>query len=200
MRSTLLAVALLGMIMLVGGCKGQDKAMGLRYVPAKSTANPADAPVYVLLTKEAHGLPSNRNNQRIIGEIVHRNGKKQADILSAFPINEWARNAIAGELRAAGVNASEADAFPAGAPVVESTITRMQSKTDLSFSTAQVTATLGVEFVVTAPGGTKQTFAAQAEGTAKGSQGPLINCRDAYERAMQAVLREAVPKIVRSLR
>ena len=91
-------LVLAAVAVLFQGCKAQDRAIGLRYIPAQAKFNQKDKPVFVLMTKEAHGLPSSATNLRIIGEFTHQSGKKQADVLSAFPINEWARGAIAGEL------------------------------------------------------------------------------------------------------
>ncbi|GJQ28965.1 MAG: hypothetical protein HBSAPP03_08490 [Phycisphaerae bacterium] len=196
----------IGMLMVIAlaalwlpGCKAQDRAIGLRYIPAQARFNQKDKPVMVLMTKEAHGLPSSRTNLRIIGEFTHQSGKKQADVLSAFPINEWARGAIAGELRAAGINASEADAPRADLASVESTITEMGSNTKNHWSSSEITARVVIAFrVVSAKGVTE--FTSSGDGSARSAQGVLLNVRDAYENALRNCLKDAVPRIASALK
>lgn len=194
------AVVLLVLVAaLLPACKAQDRAIGLRYFPPQAKFNAKDTPVLVLMTKEAHGLPSSATNLRIIGEFTHQSGKKQADVLSAFPINEWARGAIAGELRAAGVNASESDAARPDMASIESTITEMGSSTKNHWSSSEITAHVAIAFrVVSAKGVTE--FTSAGDGSARSAQGVLMNVRDAYENALRAALKDAVPRIVAGLK
>lgn len=188
-------VALVLAVLIFPGCKAQDRAIGLRYIPAQAKFNQKDKPVFVLMTKEAHGLPSSATNLRIIGEFTHQSGKKQADVLSAFPINEWARGAIAGEMRAAGINASEADAAKPDAASVESTITEMSSNTKNHWSSSEISARIAIAFrVVSAKGVTE--FTSAGDGSARSAQGVLLNVRDAYEAALRNALKDAIPRIV----
>lgn len=188
-------VALVLAVLIFPGCKAQDRAIGLRYIPAQAKFNQKDKPVFVLMTKEAHGLPSSTTNLRIIGEFTHQSGKKQADVLSAFPINEWARGAIAGEMRAAGLNASESDAAKPDAASVESTITEMSSNTKNHWSSSEISAHIAIAFRVVSAKGVSE-FTSAGEGSARSAQGVLLNVRDAYEAALRNAMKDAIPRIV----
>ncbi len=201
MRHATIALAILVVLpfaLLIPGCKGQDKSVGLRYIPPKAMHDPRSEPVIVLPTIEAGAPARKAGRKRVIGEIVHRSGVKQADIFAAFPVDEWTRDALGAELRSAGVNTREADTAPEGSRAVRAAITRMDSSTHLRRAVGEVIANLTIEFTVLAPG-VEERITASGEGAARSSQGPLINCRDAYERAMNTLLKDAVPRILRVL-
>jgi len=182
------------------GCRGQDKAIGLQFVPGQATHDPNGAPLAVLTPSESHGLPKSPHGQPIIGSITTKTSQREtAHILAAFPIAEWAQSALVGELRAAGVNALESDAQKPGVPSVRAEITRMASDTGQNWSSTEVSAEVEMMFVVQTLGGTTE-FGAKGAGKARSSQGVVLNCRDAYEAAMRDLLSSAVPRIVEAVR
>lgn len=194
-------IALAGLVLLAAAllpaCSSTavDKSIALRYFPAKANFNPKDPPVIVLMPKEAHGLPSAQNGQRIIGEIIDNHGKHNANVLSSYPINEWARTAVSGELRAAGLNAADGDACRPGTPCVEPIITEMTSKTDANWANMEVRATMTINFKITNVPGGNQEFSAKGSGVSRTAQG-VFNFRDAYESCLRDLMKNATPKII----
>lgn len=185
---------------LLTGCRGQDKAIGLQFVPGQATHDPASAPLAVLTPRESHALPKSPRGQPIIGSITTKTSQREtAHILAAFPIAEWAQSALVGELRAAGINALESDGAKPGVPSVLADVTRMASDTGQHWSSTEVSAEVEMSFVVKGSGGTTE-FSAKGAGKARSSQGVVLNCRDAYEAAMRDLLKTAVPRIVEAVR
>ncbi|CAG0993976.1 hypothetical protein PHYC_02455 [Phycisphaerales bacterium] len=193
----LLAALVLAASALLPACTttATDKTIALRYFPAKARFNPKDPPVIVLMPKEAHGLASAQNGQRIIGEIVDNRGRHNANILSSYPINEWARTAVSGELRAAGLNAADGDACRPGTPCVEPIITDMGSKTDANWANMEVRASMTINFKISNVPGGNQEITASGTGTSRSAQG-VFNFRDAYENCLRDLMKTAAPKII----
>jgi hypothetical protein len=176
---------------LLGGCQAQDQRITrLDYMPGKPAAKLTGPAVGVAMPAEAHGPARNNQGEPIVGDIVKSNGSVSGHVVMVDSIPRWVGSAVAGELRAAGVNASLGLDPKPGRAIVKTEIVQIKNETKSQWSSNAVNSAITLSFKVEKDG----VAVGSVEATGAGTVEAAAKITDVMQEAMQMALHDAMKK------
>jgi hypothetical protein len=186
-------------LMLGGGCAFVNQKIDLAY-HTTSPAHGGRGELYVARPIEKLTLPKDNKGYSIIGTVKNTIGMKTADVVTSDDIGDWVANALGRELQNAGYQVTFIEKMTEGVGKgVEIVILEFFIDQDPGMMTVGAITRLSMNLNIWKEGRLIQTLNIVGKGDSRSAVGSAETKGLSAQKALQACMSDAVPKIVNTL-